>query len=151
MRAFFLISLVSACGSLNTTGGGDDDDAPSTIADGAYTVRSQIGSRSDAVLPEPAADLVATLRNFSEHPAHTLLDLADSGGRACDPELRAILPDFIEGQLEDWNRRRDRKVEISTACRDAARGELAAAAETAITQFELDSSLAVAGSTPRIG
>src|SRR5689334_1789923 len=111
MRILFACSLLTGCAfHPASSDGGDDDVVPPSpppppivvVASGAYQVRSLIDLTVEAVLPEPAEQLVVTLREFSERPAHTLIDLADEAGVPAVSELRTVLPDVLEGRLEGW-------------------------------------------------
>src|SRR5689334_19154992 len=62
-------------------GGGGETTPPVTLgADGTYQLRSTYDVTVDAVLPEPAFEMVDTMNQFSTAPGHTLLDLAEDAG-----------------------------------------------------------------------
>jgi hypothetical protein len=134
MRAFALISL-AACGTTHL-----DDDATSATADGTYTVRTRLGITVETIVPQ-----VTTLHDFSQHPAHTLIDLADEAGVPAIEELRAVLPDALQGELEGWLDDEIRKVQIDGLPITTFVGHLSAGARRALTQFELDSTLDISG------
>src|SRR5262249_50447168 len=71
-------------------------------ANGTYQVRSQYDVTAEAVLPEPAFEMVGTLRSFSTAPAHTLLDLAEDAGVPAVETIRDALPSSLESRLEGW-------------------------------------------------
>src|SRR4051812_45396702 len=99
------ISLVLLTGCLPHASSDDGDDpgpTPIAAADGTYQVRSQIDITIEALLPEPAEEVVVTLRDFSTEPAHTLITLADDAGVPAISELRTVLPDVLESRLEGW-------------------------------------------------
>jgi len=162
MKLLFACSLLAGC-VFPTHGSdpGDDvdvgDDAPGKkppappppppppVAAGSYQVTSKIDVTAEAILPEPAEQLVVTLRDFSVEPAHTLIDLADEAGVPAIGELRALLPDVLENKLEDWLDEEIAKVEIGGVPVTALAGEVAALAQTVLTRFELDSELVIVG------
>lgn len=135
----------SGMGSGSGTGSGSDTEPAAPIASGAYQVRSDIDLTVEALLPEPAEDMVVTLRDFSTNPAHTLLDLAEEQGVPAVGTLRDALPSYVEGKLEGWINGEINKITIGGVPVPQLAGEIAALAETALTQFALDSELEVAG------
>jgi hypothetical protein len=96
-------------------------------------------------LPEPAEEMVVTLRDFSTNPAHALIDLADEAGVPAVQEIRDDLPDYIEGRLEGWINDRIAKLTIGGVPVTQAAGDAAQLAQTALSHFALDSELAVTG------
>lgn len=159
MKMLLALSLLAGCALPTTThpdddaGDGDhdsDDDVdppppppPSIVASGTYQVRSQIDVTVETVLPEPAEEIVVTLRNFSVDPAHTLIDLAEQAGVPAVSELRAVLPDVLESKLEGWIDDEIAKVRINDVPVTEVAGSIAMLAQTALTQFELDSELQI--------
>jgi hypothetical protein len=125
---------------------------PSPLPSGTYRMTSQIDLTVEGVLPEPAAQMVATLRDFSTQPAHTLLDLADEAGVPAVAELRAALPDALESRLEGWIDEEIAKLEISGVPVTTLAGGLASASEQALTRMELQSELVLGdgGATHRL-
>jgi hypothetical protein len=120
---------------------------PVAAASGTYQVRSQIDITIEALLPEPAEQVVVTLRNFSTEPAHTLITLADAAGVPAISELRSVLPDVLESRLEGWIDDEIAKVKLDGVPITQIAGEVAALAETTLTQVGLDSTLEIAGAT----
>lgn len=112
------------------------------VASGTYQVRSTIDLTVEAVLPDQAAGYVATLRDFEANPAQTLFDLAESAGVPAVGEIRAALPSYVEDKLEGWINAEINKLPVV-----ALAGDVVAIAETAITQFALDSKLTIDAST----
>jgi len=144
MKILFTFSLLAGCALPQTSDSDEGDDAAhesSPVASGAYQVRSKIDVTVEAVLPAPAEELVVTLRDFSVHPGHTLIDLADQAGVPAVSELRAVLPDVLESQLDGWIDGEIAKLRIDGVPVTQLAGQAAALAETALTQFELDSEL----------
>jgi len=115
--------------------------APVPVPGGLYQVTTQLDLTIEALLPEPAEQLVVTLRNFSQHPAHTLIDLADAAGVPAVAELRAALPDALESRLEGWIDDELAKVRWAGAPLTQRAAEMAALAETTLTQVALHSEL----------
>src|SRR5262245_56159914 len=161
MKLLFACSLLAGCVfPHHGSDSGDDvvgDDSPGSkpplppppppppVAPGSYQVTSKIDVTAEAVLPEPAGQLVVTLRDFSVEPAHTLIDLAADAGVPAIDELRAVLPDVLENKLEDWLDAEIAKVEIGGVPVTALAAEAAGLAETVLTRFELDSEHGIEG------
>jgi hypothetical protein len=146
MKILLAFSLLAGCALPQTSDGGDgDDDTTAIVASGAYQVRSTIDVTAEAVLPAPAEELVVTLRDFSVHPGHTLIDLADQAGVPAVSELRALLPDVLESRLDGWLDDEIAKLRIDGVPVTQLAGQAAALAETALTRFELDSELQLDG------
>lgn len=116
---------------------------PPATARGVYAVRSTFDLTASAVLPEPAYEVVATLHDFSAEPAHTLIDLAEAAGVPAVAELRAALPDSLESRLEGWLDDQIETVTIDGVPVPQLAGQLAALAETPLSQFALESELDV--------
>lgn len=113
------------------------------VAQGAYQVRSEIQLTIEAFLPEPAENLVVTLRDLSTNPAHTLITLAGDAGVPAVSELRAVLPDAIEGRLEGWIDDEIANVEIHGVPVTTLAATAAALAETTLSQVALESELTI--------
>lgn len=156
MKILFACSLLAGCAIHHPPsggGGGGDDDVPppppppppTVVASGVYQVRSMIDVTVEAILPAPAEELVVTLRDFSDQPAHTLIDLADQAGVPAVAELRDLLPDVLEGRLEGWLDDEIAKVKIDGVPVTQVAAAAAGLAETALTRFELDSELQIDG------
>lgn len=118
---------------------------PPPVADGAYAVRSHVEITIEALLPAPAADLVDTLRDFSQAPAHTLIELAEDAGVPAVGTLRALLPDVLESKLEGWIDAEIAKLTVGGVPVPQLAATLVAYAETALTQVGLDSTLTIDG------
>jgi hypothetical protein len=156
--ALSILSLQAGCFGMDDHGTGPDDDAPigpvgpsptdppaQATARGAYRVRTVFDVTANAVLPEPAYEVVATLRDFSTAPAHTLLDLAEYAGVPAVSELRAALPASLENKLEGWIDDQIEAVTINGVPVTQIAGEIAALGETTLTQFAADGELAING------
>ncbi len=152
---FSLLSTASGCvlpPAGDGTPGDDTVDPPppppppaGAAARGEYKVRSVFDITAAAVLPEPAYQMVETLHDFSAAPAHTLFDLAEAAGVPAVAELRSALPDSLESRLEGWLDDQIEAVTINGVPVTQVAGELAGLAETALTQFAVESTLDVAG------
>jgi hypothetical protein len=158
MRGLVIVTLSIAAlqgGCLAASAGGADDapgnamvDPPApgdAIARGVYQVRSVFDVTADAVLPQPAYELVATLRDFSTAPAHTLIELADDAGVPAVSELRAALPDVLESRLEGWIDDQIAAAAIDGVPVTQLAAQLAALGEIALTRFAVDSALTIEG------
>jgi len=148
MKILIACSLLAGCALPTTTDA--DDGSPGTspapiVATGVYQVRSKIDVTVEAVLPAPAEELVVTLRDFSVHPGHTLVDLADQAGVPAVAELRALLPDVLESRLDGWLDDEIAKLQLDGVPVTQLAARSAAVAEAALTRFELDSELELDG------
>jgi hypothetical protein len=148
-----LSSFVTGCVMQPGTGWGSDGDVdpshnpPAPSADGTYQVHSSYDVTVNAVLPEPAYEVVGTLHDFSTAPAHTLLDLAEQAGVPAVGTIRAALPSSLETRLEGWIDDQIEAIEIGGVPVTQIAGDIAALAETVITKFSIDSELDVDGTT----
>lgn len=156
--ALSILSLEAGCFDLkeeagDDTAGDDAVDPPKpkppveATARGAYRIRTVFDVTAEAVLPQPAYDMVVTLRDFSTAPAHTLIDLAEEAGVPAVAELRAVLPASLESRLEGWIDDQIEGVTIGGVPVTQIAGELAALGETALTQFAADGELQISGGT----
>ena len=142
MRIAIALLLTSGCASSPSESSGDDVGAPPS---GTYHVRSHIDLTAFALLPEPAADLVVTLRDFSQAPSRTLFDLADDAGVPAVGTVRAALPSALESRLYGWIDGEIAKLKLDGVPVTMVAGNVAALAESALSQFALDSTLVVDG------
>lgn len=117
---------------------------PAPVASGAYQVTSNIDITIEALLPEPAANFVATLRDFSTAPAHTLITVAGEAGVPAVGTLQSALPDALESRLEGWLDEEIAKMTINGLPVTTVAGNIAALAETALTQISIESELTIA-------
>lgn len=147
--ASVLVVALAACGtSVDDHGYGDNLGTPENPvpADDSrpYTVASRVDFTVEAILPPQIELAVVTLRSFSENPARTLITVADQAGVPAVKELYDAIPGFLKDRLEGWINGEIDKIEIAGKTLPEYAGEIAALAETALTQFGLDSSLALA-------
>lgn len=150
IASLLLASITATSGCvLHTVGQDDDPSDPATptipVASGPYVVTSNIEITVEALLPEPAANLVGTLRDFSQHPAHTLLDLAESAGVPAVGTIRDYLPSILEDKLEGWIDDELRALTIDGVPVPQVAGQIVALAETALSQVDVHSELTIDG------
>ena len=108
-----------------------------------YAVTSKVDFTVEAILPAQIELAVATLRSFSQNPARTLITLADQYGVPAVKELYDVIPGVIKDRLEGWINDEIDKIKIDGKTLPQYAGEVAALAETALTQFALDSEMAL--------
>lgn len=148
MKCLLAACLLAACGTSGPTGDGGDlgtpeNPIPAPADQGPYQVTTSIDLTVEAVLP-PAAELVVqTLRDFSNNPAHALIDLASQEGVPAVATLYDALPDVLTDKLEGWINTEIEKVKIGGQPITEWAGSFAAIADTAFSQFEVDSTLAI--------
>ena len=143
MRLVVTSLLLSAC--VASPAEDDVNLTPSPVASGAYQVTSTVQITIEALLPEPAANLVGILRDFSTNPGQTLFDAAESAGVPAVGTLRAALPDVLENRLEGWI-----NAEVATMSVDGTpvtqyAATIVAYAETSLSTVAIESELTVAG------
>ena len=153
MRTALLgLSLLAACGVSGTGPGGDGDtggtpENPVPSKSGPYTVVNQVDFTVEAILPPQIELVVVTLREFSINPARTLVAVADQQGVPAIGALYGALPGVIKDRLEGWINDEIAKVKIGGQPLTAYAGQIAGLAETALTEFAIDSELAISGGT----
>lgn len=126
---------------------GSSTTLPPAVASGTFQVTSTIDLTVEALLPDPAEQIVVTLRDFSTNPAHTMIDLADQAGVPAVQEIRDALPSYVMDKLEGWINGEIATLTINGVPVTQAAGSIASLARTALTHFALDSELAIAGRT----
>jgi uncharacterized Zn-binding protein involved in type VI secretion len=155
VTASLAASLLVGCGvsSSDTDGGGGGDrENPVPARTGPYQLVTTVDFTVEAILPREVEEVVVTLRDFSTNPARALFDLAERRGVPAVRIIRAALPGTLEDRLEDWINNEIAKLKIAGKPVTAYAGEIAMLAEIALTQFAVDSELAIedAGATHRI-
>jgi len=144
-----LIAALGACGTSapDDHGYGDGFGTPENPvpADDSrpYAVTSTIDFTVEQVLPPQIELAVQTLRAFADNPARTLVTLADEAGVPAVQDLYNAIPSILRDKLEDWINGEIAKIKINGKTLPEYAGELAAYAETALTQFALDSSMTI--------
>lgn len=154
MKRFLAAAILTATAACGTNGPGDGDGygsglgtpenpVPQSADKGPYAVASRVDFTVEAVLPAQAELVVVTLRAFADNPARTLVTVADQAGVPAVKTLYDAIPSIIRDQLEGWINNEINKIKINGMTLPQYAGEMAALAETALTQFELDSTLAI--------
>ena len=149
------LSLLGACGASGTGGhGGDDGDDhggtpenPVPSKSGPYAVVNKVDFTVEAILPAQVELVVVTFRAFSENPARTLISVADEAGVPAVGSLYGAIPGVIKDRLEGWINGEIDKLKINGTPITTYAGEIAALAETALTDFAVTSELTIADGT----
>jgi len=147
--------LAAACGTSGSAGdGGDgtglgtpDSPLPQGADKGPYQVTTKVDLTVEAVLPPQAELVVQTLRDFSNNPARTLIDLAGQEGVPAVATLYDALPSQLTDKLEGWINTEVEKVQIDGQPITVWAGNFAGVADTAFSQFDVDSTLAIDDAT----
>jgi len=152
-----LTALLATSGCLIQAPGtaGDDDGSSSTsqptpaspVASGAYQVTSTVEITIEALLPEPAANLVETMRDFSANPARTMFDVAEDAGVPAVDTIRAALPSYLEDKLEGWINTEVAKMTVDGVPVTQLAATIVAYAETSLSTVAVESELTIAGDT----
>ena len=139
----------SACAMHAPGTSGDDGDStvPTPVASGAYQVTSTVEITIEALLPEPAATLVETMRDFSENPGQTLFDAAESAGVPAVGTVRSALPTALEDKLEGWINAEVAKMSVDGVPVTQFAATIVAYAETSLSTVAVESELTIAGGT----
>jgi predicted small lipoprotein YifL len=149
LAASLAASLLAGCGAGGPTDDGADQvgtpEDPVPAKTGPYQLVTTVDFTIEAILPPQIEEVVVTLRDFSTNPAHALLDLAERRGVVAVTILRAALPGFLEDKLEGWINGEIEKLKIAGKPITEYAGEIAMLAEIALTQFAVDSELAIDG------
>jgi hypothetical protein len=150
--ASILVVALGACGAtVDDKGYGEGLGTPESPvpADDSrpYEVASRIDFTVEAILPAQIELAVVTLRAFSDNPARTLITVADQAGVPALAELYSLIPGFLKDRLEGWINDEIAKIKINGKTLPQYAGEVAALAETALTQFGLDSTMTLAPGT----
>jgi len=156
MKRLLAAALLAACGTSGSATdspygpgtGTPDSPVPQQGADqGPYQVTTSVDLTVEAVLPPQAELVVQTLRDFSQNPAHTLIDLAGQEGVPAVATLYDALPSVLTDKLEGWINTEVEKVQIGGQPITTWAGNFAGLADTAFSQFAVDSTLDVEGDT----
>lgn len=150
MKLAILFASLTACVPLASDDPASPDPAQPAVdpvPDGTYSLRSEYDVTAEAVLPEPAYELVITLRSFSTAPGATLLDVAEDAGVPAVGTIRDALPSTLENKLVGWIDDQLAKLTIDGVPVTQIANELAALAETVLTRFAIDSELTIDGTT----
>jgi hypothetical protein len=140
----------------------DDDDDTDTIpspsptpspqptkptATGAYNVRTTYDLTIEALLPAQIESMVVLLRDFSQHPAQTMFDLAEDAGVPAVSEVRDALPSYVEDKLYGWIDGEIAKITIDGIPVTQYAANIAALAQTSLGKFAIDSKLVIENTT----
>ncbi len=155
-----LTALLATSGCLIHAPGtsGDDDGSPASsqptqptpanpAASGAYQVTSTVEITIEALLPEPAANLVETMRDFSTNPARTMFDMAEGAGVPAVGTIRAALPSYLEDKLEGWINTEVAKMTVDGVPVTQLAATIVTYAETSLSTVAVESELTIAGGT----
>lgn len=145
------LCVLAACGTSGPGAAGGsglgtpENPVPQGADRGPYQVQTSVDLTVEAVLPPQAELVVQTLRDFSQNPAHTLIDLAGQEGVPAVATLYDALPSQLTDKLEGWINGEVAKVEIDGVPITTWAGDFAGVADTAFSKFTVDSSLAIDG------
>jgi hypothetical protein len=157
MRTALLVATLSICSAAcgvspgDGSGGGDDavgtPENPVPAKTGPYTLTNKIDFTVEQILPQQVEAVVLTLREMETNPAHALISIADRAGVPAVGALYGAIPGILKDKLEDWINGEINKVQINGKPIGAYCGQIAKLAETALTDFQVDSELAIEGGT----
>lgn len=155
------VLLVTACTfSGSGAGAGGDDPASQWGSDfgtpenpvpqdkGPYAVESRVDLTVEALLPAQAELVVKVLRDFSTNPAHSLIALASAAGVPAVEQLYSLIPGVLKDKLEGFINTEVAKVKVAGQPLTAYAGDVADLADTALSQFAVDSSLTLVANAP---
>lgn len=131
----------------NPSGPSNPTNPPAPVASGPYSVTSNVEITIEALLPEPAYNMVGTLRDFSQNPAETLLDEAEAAGVPAVGTVRDYLPSVLEDKLEGWINDEINKIKIAGVPVPQFAGQIVALAETTLSQVDIHSTLTIDNGT----
>ena len=151
MRTALLVATFSlaACGVSPGDGNGADGEHQGTPENpvpaktGPYTLTNKIDFTIEQVLPQQIEAVVLTLREMETNPARALISIADRAGVPAVGTLYGAIPGVLKDKLEDWINAEINKVQINGKPIGAYCGQIARLAETALTDFQVDSELAI--------
>jgi len=152
MRIVVLASLAAMGCGMSTMDGpssppGDDDmgtpENPIPTRTGPYHVTNTIDFTVDAILPPDAALIVKTLHELETDPAHALITVAEAAGIPAIGLLYDALPGVLKDKLESFIADELMKIQIGGRPITEYAGMIADLADTALTQFAVDSELAI--------
>lgn len=153
MKSLLALCLIAGCGvSPGARDPAEDPGTPGTpqpVGDAPYQLVSRVDLTAEAVLPESAELVVATLRELSTDPARALIDAADEAGVPAVGELYDLLPGPLADQLAGWIDDEIAKVRIDGEPVTAYAARLAGLADTALAQVAVDSELTIRAGAAR--
>ncbi len=151
-HSLLAVVLLAACGTTGAGGDGADGqhgtpENPVPSSTGPYAVVNKVDFTVEAILPAQIELVVTTLREMETNPAHALISIADRAGVPAVGALYGAIPGVLKDKLEGWINDEIRKVKIAGKPVTEYCGDIAALAETALTDFAVDSELAIDGDT----
>ena len=146
------LALLVGCGTSPSAEDGANEDGgtpenPVPYKSGPYLVQTSVDFTIEAILPPQIETAVVFLRLFSTNPARALFDLAEQKGVPAVGIIRTALPGALEDKLEDWINGEIAKVKVAGRPVTEYAGQLAALAEIALSEFAVESELAIDGDT----
>lgn len=114
---------------------------------GPYHVTSTIDFTVDAILPPDAALIVKTLHEFETNPAHALITIATAAGVPAVGLLYDALPGVLKDKIEGFIADEIMKIQIGGKPITEYAGMIADLADTALTEFGVDSELTISADT----
>lgn len=139
-----LVSGIAGCAAeqVGEAGYGEGLGTPESPVphDGSYAVTSRINITSEMAQVQLA---VAELHAFSQNPARTLLAEAEQAGLPALQQLNSALSPTLRSQLEGWINAEIDKARLAGKTPRQLATELAAIAQTTLTQFTVESSLSI--------
>jgi hypothetical protein len=143
---------LAACGVSPGEGDGGDDgmgtpENPVPSKTGPYTLTNKIDFTVEAILPPQIELVVTTLREMETNPAHAIITIADRAGVPAVGALYGAIPGVLKDKIEGWINDEINKVQINGKPIGHYCGQVAKLAEYALTDFAVNSELAIDGDT----
>jgi hypothetical protein len=148
------LALLVGCSSVpgegedgvNEDGGSPENPVPAKT--GPYKVMTSVDFTIEAVLPPQIELVVVFMRTFETNPARAIFDLAEAKGVPAVGVIRDVLPGILEDKLEGWINGEIAKLpKIAGKTIQEYAGQIADLAEIALSEFAVESELAIAGET----
>src|SRR5688572_19219765 len=119
MRHAILVSLLAACGTSPSDGPTDWGDGlgtpenPVPAETGPYAVANKVDFTVEQILPQQIEAVVATMRQFSDNPAQSLIAMAERAGVPAATTIYGLIPSALRGKFEDFINDYVAKVEVN--------------------------------------
>lgn len=123
--------------------GTPENPVPQQASTGAYKVDTTMQFTVEQLLPGRIAAIVEAMRTFETDPAKAILDLAEAEGVPAVGIIRAALPGILEDKLGGWINDEIEKFKIAGTPITEYVGNVAELAEFSLTQFEIESEMAI--------
>ena len=149
MRTAILgLLAIAACGTSPGDGEGSEGqqgtpENPVPSKTGPYSLTNKIDFTVEAILPPQIELVVTTLREMETNPAHALITIADRAGVPAVGALYGAIPGVLKDKLEGWINDEINKVQINGKPIGHYCGQIAQLAEYALTDFAVNSELAI--------